>query len=195
MSFTYSTWADDEHREEHELVRFAITGKGEEWPRLQQRIFGIVDVIAQRIQNSTDAAPNTVEASAETMKDLTALAANWARARIERPSLENEKLKAEIATEFAEAKKRWAEAMKLEAETRQIDIDARNQELVSALDNLERLLNIAKVMSHMTFERVGNDAHLLIGPRAQQLGQPDGGAPLLGEERKDDPQTQFKEDP
>ena len=188
------TWANDEQREEYELLRFAITGKGEEWARLQQRIFDIVDVIAQRIQDATDANPNTVQESADTMKDLTTLAASWARAKIERPSLENDKLKAEIASEFAEAKKRWAEAMKLEAETRQIDVEVCNQQLVSALDNLERLLKIAKLMSNITFKRIGNDGHLLIGPKAEQLGQPDPDAPLHGEEKKDDPQTQFKED-
>lgn len=188
------TWADQEHRDEHELIRFAVTGRGEEWNRLQEKIFGIVDVIAQRIQDATLSNSNTVEASAEAMKDLTTLAANWAQAKIERPSLENDKLRAEIVSEFAEAKKKWAEAMKLEAETRQINADTRSQDLVSALDNLERLLRIAKVMSHVTFERSGNDGHLLIGPKVDHLGQPAGDNPLIEDPREDDAQTQSKRD-
>ena len=175
------TWADQDNRDERELLRVAITGKGEEWGRLQEKIYSIVDVIAQRIQDHTSADAAKVEGSAEALKDLSTLAANWARAKIERPSLENEKLKAEIASEFAEAKKRWAEAIKIEAETRQIDSSTNNQELVASLDNLERLLRIAKMMSHVTFARVDGDGHLLIGPTPSQLGEANGDVALLGD--------------
>ena len=168
------TWADQDDREERELIRFSVSGKGPEWGRLQEKIFSIVDVIAERIQQSSSIDQESVDASAEAFKDLSAIATNWARAKIERPSLENEKLKAEIASEFAEAKKRWAEALKLEAETRQIESSTNNQLLVAALDNLERLMRIAKQMSHITFERLDGDGHLLIGPTPEQLGEPKG---------------------
>ena len=77
------TWADQDNRDERELIRVAITGKGEEWGRLQEKIYSIVDVIAQRIQDHTSANPAKVEGSAEALKDLSTLAANWARAKIE----------------------------------------------------------------------------------------------------------------
>lgn len=168
-------WADHEYGSEHgpkELVRFAVTGRGEEWGRLQERIFVIVDSIVARVQASTDIAPDTANASAEIMKDLSAIAAKWARAKVERPSLENEKLRAEIASEFAEAKRRHAEALKAEAEARKIDMETKTASLVGMLDLLERLLKLTGSMAHITFQQVGQDGHLLIGPRPEQLGPP-----------------------
>ena len=50
------TWADQEHRDEHELIRFAIKGKGDEWNRLQKKLFGIIDVIAEQAGLDRDAA-------------------------------------------------------------------------------------------------------------------------------------------
>jgi hypothetical protein len=175
------TWADDDNREQRDLVRFAISGKGLEWARLQNKLFAIIDVIAKRVETSCSIDPGKIDGSAEALKDLSAIAANWARAKIEKPSLENEKLKAEIASEFAEAKRRWAEALKLEAETRKIEVETNNQGLIAALDNLERLLRIAKAMSHVTFQNVDGDGHLLIGPSPDQVGEADGDTALLGD--------------
>ena len=181
------TWADEDKRDKRDLLRFAIAGKGEEWVRLQGRIYAIVDVIARGFRTIplVKTAPRS-KGSAEALKDLTSLAANWARAKIERPSLENEKLRAEIASEFAEAKRRWAEAIKIEAETRQIESGTNNQELVASLDDLERLLRIAGVMSHVTFTRVEGDAHLLIGPMPDQVGEPNGDMAALGDHHSED---------
>jgi hypothetical protein len=41
------TWADHDGPDERDLMRFAITGKGAEWVRLQDKLFGIIDVIAR----------------------------------------------------------------------------------------------------------------------------------------------------
>ena len=92
------------------------------------------------------------------LKDITSIAASWAQAKVEKPSFENEKLRAEIASEFAEAKRRYAEASKLEAETQKINAE----NIGIQLDNLERLMKFAEIMGRVGFSRIGNDAHLLI---------------------------------
>lgn len=174
------TWANEEHRDERELIRYVLDGKGEEWERLRGRLYSIIDMIASRIQEMSGAEPDTVDASSSVMKDLAGLAMDWARAKVERPSLENDKLRAEIASEFAEAKKRWAEALKAQAEAQKIAQDSRNQQLVAALDNLERLIRLTKVIANVTFEQHGNDGHLLIGPNLDQIGLPAGDNTSLG---------------
>lgn len=175
------TYANEEKRDERELIRFAIAGQSEAWIRLQDKIFGIIDTIADRIQEISGANPEMVESSASAMKDLSSLATDWAKAKIERPSLENSKLRAEIAKEFAEAKKNWAEAKKAEAETRKIISETQTQGLLAAMDNIEKLLRLQSLMSNITFDRQGNDGHLLIGPSPEQLGLPDGDTEPLSE--------------
>jgi len=188
------TWANKEHRDERELIRFAIAGQSEAWLRLQDKIYGIIDTIADRIQKASDANPEVVESSASIMKDLTSLAGDWVKAKIERPTLENAKLRAEIASEFAEAKKRWAEASKAEAEARKIMSETQTQELLAAMDNLERLLRLQSLMSNMTFSLQGKDGHLLIGPRPDQLGLPTGDADSLSEEPHKTDEEEMRKD-
>ena len=69
--------------------------------------------------------------------------------------------------------------MKLEAETRKIEATPRNEKFVADLDNLERLMKLAGMMAHITFQQIGNDGHLLIGPASDQVGEPDGDANVL----------------
>ena len=64
--------------------------------------------------------------------------------------------------------------MKAEAEAQKINVELKTDQLIGALDNLERLVRLASVMAHVTFEQHGNDGHLLIGPRPEQLGLPAG---------------------
>lgn len=175
-------WADEQHQVEQgekQLMRFAVTGRGDEWGRLQEKIFSIIDSVAERIRESTEVEDEVIEDATDALKDLSSLATKWAKAKVERPSLENEKLRAEIASEFAEAKKRYAAALKLEAETRQIDDATRNARIIADLDNLERLMKLADRIAHVTFAKVGKDGHLLIGPTPEQVGPPDGDAALI----------------
>lgn len=184
-------WADQEHegqKGKKKLLRFYVTGRGDEWSRLQEKIYSIIDSITERIQVSTDVNDVVAEHTADTLKDLSSLAAKWAQAKIERPSLENEKLKAEIASEFAEAKRRHAESLKLEAETRQIDDATRNARIVADLDNLERLMKLASTVAHVSFAKVGKDGHLLIGPTTEQIGIPDGDSALI-DTRPEEPEA------
>jgi len=176
------TYANEEHRDERELIRFAIAGQNEAWLRLNEKIYNVIDSIVDRVQKVVDVNPEAAKASASIMKDLTSIAGDWVKAKVERPSLENTKLRAEIASEYAEAKKRWAEALKAEAEAKKIISETQTQEVLAAMDNLERLLRLQSLMSNMTFTVQGKDGHLLIGPRPDQLGLPAGDTDSLSEE-------------
>ena len=176
------TWADEQQVDESELIRLVISGRGDAWARLETKLLGLIDVIVDRVEGSASSTTAT-ETTREVVKDISRIATEWARAKVERPTLENEKLRAEIASEFAEAKRRLAETLRIEAETRKIDAEARNIELVAWLDNLERLLRIAKLMAHATFARIGPDGHLLIGPRPEQLGDPQGNSHAIEYDR------------
>lgn len=174
------SWRGSEEPQERDLIRFAITGKNAElWERLQGRIFEVVDAIVTRIADTADLDAPETDAVVEVAQDLAKLATDWARAKLERPSLENQKLQAEIAVQFAEAKKTLAEARKLDAETRQIDANTQNQVLDGLLTKLEKLM---RMMGSITISRVGGDTHILAGPTPAELGDPQGTATAPTEE-------------
>lgn len=173
-------WADKEYGPDSGpklLHRFAITGDGPEWGHLQHKIFALIDNIVDRLDDVDGLDHNTLQEAGDVMKDLTSLAAKWARAKVERSSLENDKIRSAIALDFAEATKRYAEARRSNAGTIRDYAEAdklRSEALVAKMDALERMLNIVNMIAHSQFRMVGNDGHLLIGPRPQQLGEPDG---------------------
>ncbi len=167
------TWADEQQVDESELIRFVISGRGDAWAHLEAKLLGLIDTIVSRVQENPSHS-TVAKTTGEVVEDISRIATEWARAKLERPTLENQRLRAEIACEFAEAKRRLAETLRIEAETRKIDAEAKNIELVALLDNLERLLRITQLMAHATFARIGPDGHLLIGPRPEQVGGPEG---------------------
>jgi len=105
-----------------DLISITVTGSAREWERLQERVFSIIDSIAKRVDDITGISLTSDDdpSPTEVLKDITRIAADWTRAKVEKPTLENAKLRAQIASEFAEAKKRWAEASKAEAEAQEI---------------------------------------------------------------------------
>ena len=159
-------------RRESELVRLALTGEGEAWERLQAKVFSIIETIATRIQESTPASEGVTSSTTDVAKDILRIAGDWAKAKVERPSLENSKLRAEIASEFAEAKRRLAEARKAEAEAAKLEQELHGNRLNQDIENLERLLTLAGLMAHVQFARIGPDAHLLLS--AGEIGEPNG---------------------
>lgn len=143
-----------------EMITVEVAGSTEEWKRLQETVFGVIDTIAKRVGDLSGASLPGNEGSnpTELLQDITKIATDWARAKVEKPTLENAKLRAEIASEYAEAKRRWAEASKAEAEAERIQAEG----IAVQLDNLERLLKFSEILGRVRFSRIGNDAHLVI---------------------------------
>lgn len=168
--------SSQEQPDVQKLIRLGVVGGAEEWTRLQGKLFAALEGVVQKVQEWGDRTPGEGEDDpyAEAVRDIAALAANWARAKVEKPSLENAKLRAEIVSEFAEAKRRLAETEKLRSETRQA-------EMTLALDNLERLLKFAEIVGRLQIARVGPDVHLVVGPDPKALGQPSGDATVTEE--------------
>ena len=167
-----------EHPDAQELIRLGVVGGAEEWSRLQENLFSALEGAVQKVQEWGGATPRdgVEDPYADAVRDIAALASNWARAKVERPSLENAKLRAEIVSEFAEAKRRLAEAEKLRSETRQ-------SEMTFALDQLERLLKSAEIVGRLQVARVGPNVHMLVGPDPKELGRPSGDATVTEEKR------------
>jgi len=165
-------YADETSKDQITLIRFCITGSDEAWKRLQGRIYGLINVIADRIEGEGNAESAHVESVREATQDVVRIAAEWVRAKVEKPTLENNQIRAEIAAKFAEAKRTLAEEGKLLAETRAIELENENKQLVWKLDNLERLLRLLSVVAHVTYAEEGNNGHLVIGPAPRQIGGP-----------------------
>jgi hypothetical protein len=150
-----------------ELIRLGVAGKGPEWNRLQGKLFTAIERITARIGEWADEPSGQSRAAdmGEMLKDLTSLATDWARAKVERPSLENALIRVDIVAKFAEAKKAMSEARKAEAEAIGTD-----------LDNLERIIKFAELLGRVRVAKVGKDLHLSCGVDPRQLGEPAGDA-------------------
>lgn len=162
-------------RDATELIQLKITG-GDAWARIQDRIFSAVEVLVDRVTRASEDEHKS-EAVAEAVEDVLEIGLKWARAKVERPILENEKIRAEITLDFVEAKKRWAEALKIDSERRQIEAEIGRKQVTWALDNLERLLKIIGTLQQLNAARIGKDLHLFITPALSEIGEPMGDSP------------------
>lgn len=159
--------ASDSH--EQELIRLAITGKGDDWNKIRGTLFSVIDRIAKRVEESAAVDPESVRTGEEFTKSVASIFARWSEAKIERPSLENDKIRGEIIRDYEEALKTREERLEIE--------DRRhNDKLVRQLDLLERLMKLAGFdnLAQISFEQHGQDAHLLIGPSTNEVGDPSG---------------------
>lgn len=173
-----------DHQEPNELISIPVAGlPAQEWARLQQKIFGLIDTLTEKVQDLTDLN--------QTGANTVATAAKWAEAKIEKPSLENEKLRAEITFKYAEAKTKLAEEQKIYEETFGLKIDNRMKQLTGMLDTLERTLEFMNKVNGaaITFAQIGQDGHLLIGPQASGLRLP---PPSDPESETEDPEKEKK---
>jgi len=137
-----------------ELIRFQITGlPTKQWDRLQGQIFDIIEDIASKVSLGSGTGEDIA-------KDISEIALNWIKAKVEKPSLENEKLKSEIALNFANYKKTISESQKT------------NEERIGVqIDNLTKLVNALAILkgASISFSQVGQEGHLIIGPTPKDL--------------------------
>lgn len=158
-----------------ELIRYATAGlPDEQWENLQEKVFQIIEKVSEKIASAMSFEPGSTQKTQQVSKDIAQITLKWAQAKLEKPSLENEKLKAEIAAKFAETKKSIAETERTEEETRSLRIDNANKELSYLIDNLEKLLYLTRLIKggQIKFTRVGSDGHLTIGYDPDELSNP-----------------------
>ena len=105
-----------------EPIRFELTGKNAEvWNRMYETLTSVV------IDGMSSFAPmddSERESTCQLLMDLAGITGGWAKAKLERPSLENEKLIAEIAEKFEDLKLKQAQrkTIELENESKRLDL-------------------------------------------------------------------------
>ena len=88
------------------------------------KVYSIVDFLENKIVNFTKNSESFDSQSIkELVKDIAKIVSYWIKAKAEKTSTENAKLRAETELKFAEAKKCLAEADKAEAEARKIQAE------------------------------------------------------------------------
>jgi hypothetical protein len=92
--------------------------------------------------SSYDTSEKKVDTSADFAKSLATIATNLTRAMVEKPSLQNEKLRADIALTYANVKKTLAEAVKMEEEAFSLQIANKKAELLTDVQVLTNLLDV-----------------------------------------------------
>jgi hypothetical protein len=122
-----------------EPIRIELTGKnGESWNRVFETLTGIVTNAVTAIA-PTDTP--TQMAAEQFVADIGEISKNWLKAKVERPSLENEKLFAEIVGLFEEAKLKKSQRERQEIENESMKLDLMAKRLTMAIKLLGFLQN------------------------------------------------------
>ncbi|OEK06715.1 hypothetical protein [Roseivirga misakiensis] len=139
--------------EKKEFIQFDITGKNEAlWHSLSKRLETIVQDIVAKVSNNS--------ASPAITKEILALGVDFVKAKAQKPTLENEKLKAEITERYSQVHKNMAET-ELHTE----------EALSKKIDNLEKMIRLMFLLKGgpTHFLQDNNEANLLFGVDLNQL--------------------------
>ena len=117
----------------NELVDVQISGQNsDEWQRVGTKVVALIENISDKI---IEASGVTKDSESTTVADITSIATEWAKAKTEKPSLENDVLKANIM-------KALAEARKIDNESAKIATDNKNSEVLGMIEAMERLVDL-----------------------------------------------------
>lgn len=119
-------------------VRITLTGKNEEqWSKLFDKL---TDIVTSAVSKVT---PEDVEDESvrEYVAAISDISKSWASAKIERPTLENEKLIAETLNLFEDLKLKREQNRKLKLENDSLELDLLEKRLAMALRMLNFLHN------------------------------------------------------
>ena len=158
-------------KKDSNILKLSVSGFSEEsWNRLQDSLFRIIDKVSNKIDDSTSIDKETIDFTSSILKDISAITSVWAKAKMEKPSLENEKIKAEIAEKFAQTKKILKDTEKTDEEIKSLRIENRHKELSYYLDELERVFTLMQKFrdAQLFFSKDGQNASLFIGGRIDQ---------------------------
>ena len=125
-----------------QIVAIELSGRD---PEAFDRLFAkLTDTIEKSLEmmSGKDASPGVSSA----LQDVASIAKNFARAKLEKPSIENQHLIAQISSEYAAAEERLASARKLHAEADSVEIDNAMKRLNAAIQ-MANLLGKVKALS------------------------------------------------
>lgn len=128
---------------EENTVYVELSGTSpDEWNRVGESLIGLIEKLSNKIG---EVSGGDISSGADVAKNISTIATRWAKAKIERPSLENDSLKADIL-------KKLAEADKTRSEANQIDSEIKHKEVLVTLEAMERLIEIQQKMSRLGIE-------------------------------------------
>ena len=137
--------------DQSELVAIELAGKN---PEAFDRLFGkLTETIERSIEtlSGRDTSPGVSSA----IQDVASIAKSFAKAKLEKPSIENQHLIAQISSEYAAAEERLANARKLHAEADSVEID----NVLKRLNTAIRMANLLGKVKSLTAE---GGSHLMI---------------------------------
>lgn len=115
-----------------DVIRLELTGKqAEAWNRVFDTLAGVVVRAVEHL--IPDDGAEKKEQARQMTEDLAEITKGWAKAKIERPTLENEKIIADITAKFEEAKLTRAKREQVEVETQKKRLELWEQRVAMAL--------------------------------------------------------------
>lgn len=115
---------------ESELIRFELTGKDAElfkslFSKLTKAMESVVQSLAK--EEISDEKKNTIE-------EVVKITQSYVQAKVQKPSIENEKLIAQITSEYATAQEKLANARRTHAEAESIEVENELRKLRAVIE-------------------------------------------------------------
>ncbi len=161
-------------KRETNILKLSASGFSDEtWNRLNDSFLNIIENFSNKLENSTSIDKDTLDTTSSIVKDISTIATQWAKAKIEKPTLENEKIKAEIAEKFAQTKKVLKETEKTDEEIKSLRIENRHKELSYHLEELEKVFDLMQKFKQakLLFSKDDGKASLFIGGKPEDYSQ------------------------
>jgi hypothetical protein len=116
-------------QEEKEIINLDIGGNKTD---IFNRLFSKLTLVIEESISSLSSKKSISKDAKETVDDVLTIAQNYLEAKIQKPSIENQKILAEIRVQFATADEKSANAQKLRLEAESIAIDNEMKKLEAA---------------------------------------------------------------
>lgn len=124
------------------LIKIDLVGRNSEaFDRLSGRLVATIESVVEKMSNS-----QVDDSTRSTLEDIAQVAQSFIQAKAQKPTIENQKMLAEISHEYAAAEEKMASARKINAEAESVEIANAVARLESAIKMLG-ILNQAKLSS------------------------------------------------
>lgn len=144
-----------------EVLRIELAGKNADaWNRVFSNLTRALENAIEQL------APDATDSDRKVAKELTAdiaeITKGWMKARLERPTLENERILADIAARFEELKLAQSQRNKIEAETEAIRIENERKKLTLIEEQISTALRVLGMLQRHIVRNADGSVILLL---------------------------------
>jgi hypothetical protein len=135
-------------------------------------LYQAIESFAAKLDQTQPTPQSDPGAGSQVAKDLATIAAGWAKAKLEKPTLEAELLRAEITAKYAEAVRSSREAELFEVQRDKLRTELRHEGVENALIDLRRIMEVLGAAAPLLAGQDADTLRIGIGLDANELRPP-----------------------